>query len=253
MNRIAFLRQLVGSGLLVTAAPTKLLSRSTTALPLYEGFVAGFQYYQGPEYIDQMAPGQPLDLVREPDNRFDDRAIAVYWESHKIGFLARLDNPLFATMIDQGVLLEARILQTSPTAPHWQKCRMGVSLLYPHQLLRSPAMSSPAPPASPETRPEPFYDNALPTLQTLVRDMPRIGDPDYIWADWRWQLSTYLESNPDLMTLETLVEQLHTQCNGSIDALLSVVDTIEKSIHQTADAPLQTLLRLLRNGARLAP
>jgi|GEM_PF-5219400 len=55
-----------------------LPSFAALAVPLFNCAVAGFQYYDGLRCIPTIRPGDRLDLVREPDNPHDEKAIAVY-------------------------------------------------------------------------------------------------------------------------------------------------------------------------------
>lgn len=41
--------------------------------------IAGFQYYQGEKIWQQLAIGQPLQQIREADNKYDDHAVIVEW------------------------------------------------------------------------------------------------------------------------------------------------------------------------------
>jgi hypothetical protein len=47
--------------------------------------LAGFQYHGGEALWLQLAVGQSLQLMRETDNRYDDRAVRVEWEGRKLG------------------------------------------------------------------------------------------------------------------------------------------------------------------------
>lgn len=47
-------------------------------------------------------PGDPVELLREPDNKFDANAILVLWGNEDIGYLPRDDAALVAPHIDAG-------------------------------------------------------------------------------------------------------------------------------------------------------
>lgn len=47
--------------------------------------ITGMNFYQNGAIL---TPGKPLELVKEPDNKFDKDAIAVYGDGKKIGFVA---------------------------------------------------------------------------------------------------------------------------------------------------------------------
>jgi hypothetical protein len=51
--------------------------------------LAGFQFYAGSALWDEMKAGDPLVLVREPDNSHDAGAVRVEWRGRKLGYLPR--------------------------------------------------------------------------------------------------------------------------------------------------------------------
>ena len=69
--------------------------------------LAGLQYYiEGEEdqkRIDELKPGAELQLYREPDNEYDEWAIAVYiTDDDKLGYISRFKNETIARMMDAG-------------------------------------------------------------------------------------------------------------------------------------------------------
>ena len=68
-------------------------SRKTPAVsavstpPVFRGYVAGFQFHDGPEVVGQMTPGDDITLVREPANRHDANAIRIDYRGRKIGYV----------------------------------------------------------------------------------------------------------------------------------------------------------------------
>jgi len=110
MSRRAFLKSLtalVGGFALPAIAHAKpILSTSKT---LQRSPVAGFQHHQGEVLWPQLSVGQPLQPVREPDNRYDDRAVRVEWQGRKLGYIPRLDNAAVSQLMDRGERLDAEI------------------------------------------------------------------------------------------------------------------------------------------------
>jgi CpXC protein/HIRAN domain len=72
-------------------------------------FVAGFPYHAGPKLIDRLNVGDLLRLVREHDNPHDTRAVAIYYEDDRIGYVPRSQNHDIAAQLDQGKRLGCRI------------------------------------------------------------------------------------------------------------------------------------------------
>ena len=73
------------------------------------GTVMGFRYYDGMAVWPELRAGQMLTLVRESDNPHDRQAIRVEWQSHKLGYVPRVDNVDLARLMDNGAAVEARI------------------------------------------------------------------------------------------------------------------------------------------------
>jgi HIRAN domain len=72
-------------------------------------FVAGFPYHGGPALIDWLKVGDLLRLVREPENPHDGRAVAIYYDDDRIGYVPRSQNHEIADQLDRGKRLDCRI------------------------------------------------------------------------------------------------------------------------------------------------
>lgn len=83
--------------------------------------VAGFQYHAGPRLIDRLAPGQPLALVREPDNPHDPLAVRLEWQGEKLGYVPRPLNAEIARRLGAGERLTARIADIELEAEPWRQ------------------------------------------------------------------------------------------------------------------------------------
>ena len=69
--------------------------------------IAGAQFHIESEEeqaaLDLLVPGTELLLYREPENKYDEWAIAVYLtENDKIGFISRFKNETIARLMDAG-------------------------------------------------------------------------------------------------------------------------------------------------------
>ena len=69
--------------------------------------IAGVQFHIESEEeqaaLDSLVPGTELLLYREPENEYDEWAIAVYLtEEDKIGFISRFKNETIARLMDAG-------------------------------------------------------------------------------------------------------------------------------------------------------
>lgn len=77
---------------------------------LLETHVAGLAHYQVESVSDQLLPGAPLLLQREPGNEHDALAIEVLTPARiKLGYVPQNRNPILARLMDAGKLLVADI------------------------------------------------------------------------------------------------------------------------------------------------
>jgi hypothetical protein len=71
--------------------------------------LAGYRYAEAAEVWPHLATGEPLDLVREPDNPHDANAVRVEWRGRKLGYVPRSENGALAWAMDRGESLRARV------------------------------------------------------------------------------------------------------------------------------------------------
>lgn len=69
--------------------------------------IAGLQYHiesdEEQQRIDALTPGTELKLFREPDNEYDEWAIAVYiTDDDRLGYISRFKNETIARLMDAG-------------------------------------------------------------------------------------------------------------------------------------------------------
>ena len=88
--------------------------------------LAGFQFYSGKVVSSEMKVGDPLTLVREPDNPYDPNAVRVEWRGEKLGYVPRADNADLARHLDRGTKVEARISLLTEERNPWQRIRFDV-------------------------------------------------------------------------------------------------------------------------------
>lgn len=93
---------------------------------LQDSPLAGFQYHEGRTLWSQMAVGDELTLVREPDNPHDARAVRVEWRGHKIGYVPRRENADVARLMDGGQALAARIVRLAEVRDPWSRVRFEI-------------------------------------------------------------------------------------------------------------------------------
>ncbi|MBF0614174.1 MAG: HIRAN protein [Magnetococcales bacterium] len=99
-----------------------------TEVPIQISAVAGFQYHAGTQVWSSLEVGHLLTLQRETDNRYDQKAIVVLWNQHKLGYVPRTDNVTLAQMMDRGIPLQARIVKLTQSADPWKRIGMEIRM-----------------------------------------------------------------------------------------------------------------------------
>jgi hypothetical protein len=117
----AVLRALLRSALIGLLLLPGLAQAAGVRILVQSSPLAGFQYHAGTVLWEQMQVGAPLDLIREPDNPHDPRAVRIDWQGHKLGYLPRKENAAVAAAIDSGERVEARIARLLEHKNPWQR------------------------------------------------------------------------------------------------------------------------------------
>ena len=104
----------ISLALWLTAAQAESVRLLVQSSPL-----AGSQYYAVGEFWREMQVGDPLTLIREPDNRHDRNAIRVEWRGHQLGYVPRAGNRVIAAAFDAGDKLTARVSSVSDNKNPW--------------------------------------------------------------------------------------------------------------------------------------
>jgi len=127
-SRRSFIKSVLGLGLLPFATKAKSLTdaKQTPTILLQHSPIAGFQYYEGENIWPQMKVADALILQREPQNRYDTHAIAVYWQQSKFGYIPRRENRTLAQMLDRGQTLNAQIQQLKNEAAPWGRVKIAI-------------------------------------------------------------------------------------------------------------------------------
>ena len=88
--------------------------------------IAGLQHYRGDDLAELIKEGDPLKLLRQPDNTHDENAIIVMWHNNKIGYIPRALAKDIGRQIDSGVTITANIAELKPVkfGRKWIKIRI---------------------------------------------------------------------------------------------------------------------------------
>jgi len=91
---------------------TKEIDKKATkgrSVCIYLGHLSGTGYYDYCDARHLLSPGTPLELRREPKNRYDCHAVAVDLGPHKLGYIPRTENHVIARMMDAGVAMQLKV------------------------------------------------------------------------------------------------------------------------------------------------
>lgn len=97
---------------------------------LLQSFVRGFRFYDGSKMINNMKEGDMLQLVREPQNPQDTKAIALHFNQQKIGYIPKEDNEILSRLLDADLIrLQAEITHLQVEAKAWENVSISVYVL----------------------------------------------------------------------------------------------------------------------------
>jgi hypothetical protein len=85
------------------------MTEPSVRLLVQSSALAGFRYAEAAAVWPDLATGDALELVREPDNPHDANAVVVLWRGHKLGYVPQRENAALAWGLDRGTPLRARI------------------------------------------------------------------------------------------------------------------------------------------------
>jgi hypothetical protein len=98
--------------------------------------IAGWQYYNGEELIDEIheqtwgTEKPPVQLQPEPTNTYDEYAVSVYWRGTKLGYVPRTHNEEIAVLLALGRELDARIMEVGSRRPNgWRPVQVWVEIV----------------------------------------------------------------------------------------------------------------------------
>jgi hypothetical protein len=96
-------------GIALALALAALAHAQTVKLLVQSSPLAGFRYAEASAVWADLRLGDPLALVREPDNPHDRNAVRVEWRGRKLGYVPRAENAALAWAMDRGETVTARI------------------------------------------------------------------------------------------------------------------------------------------------
>lgn len=127
MQRRLFLQRLTALTGMALVVPL-VKAQPARRIELQRSPLAGFQYHQGAVLWPLLRLGATLELAREPDNPFDDRAVRLDFRGDKLGYVPRRDNAAVSHLLDQHRPLGAEIVALRNSADPWERIQVAVFL-----------------------------------------------------------------------------------------------------------------------------
>lgn len=84
-------------------------SAQSVQLLVQDSPLAGYRYGEAATVWDQLAHGDALTLVAEPENPHDAGAVRVEWRGRRLGYVPRRENAALGWALARGMPLRARI------------------------------------------------------------------------------------------------------------------------------------------------
>ncbi|MDL2257959.1 HIRAN domain-containing protein [Eubacteriales bacterium OttesenSCG-928-K08] len=97
---------------------------------LMDCHIAGFNYYDGLDVIEELKLGTTITLKSEPENLYDQEAVAIYYGKAKLGYIPQAKNRTLSNLIyfGHGDILEARVNYNNPQAHAESQFRIVIKL-----------------------------------------------------------------------------------------------------------------------------
>jgi hypothetical protein len=121
MNRLGFIKRLVGFVAGSALVKPDIIS-SRPKNKIYSAYVKGYKHYDGHKIIHNLQVGSSLQMVPEPNNPFDDCAIAIYSGAYKLGYFPKEDNVVLSSLIaSKHGSFEVIVDEVNRDGVYWEK------------------------------------------------------------------------------------------------------------------------------------
>lgn len=111
-----------------TAVSDRVQITANRSIELQRSPIAGFQYHQGESIWADLQVGDRLRLVRESENAYDERAVRVEWQTHKLGYVPRHENAAVCHLLDRGESVTADIAALKLSNDPWERIEFTIYL-----------------------------------------------------------------------------------------------------------------------------
>ena len=77
--------------------------------------------------IEDLKEDDELDLICEPDNKFDPNAIRIEFEDTMLGYVPKKFSAEVSAALEVGHDLECKITKLTPSAKPWEQCEVTIT------------------------------------------------------------------------------------------------------------------------------
>lgn len=112
----------------ILAKPESVAPPPVKYYDIDEFHVAGFQFHDGENVIDDIRPGERFTLRPEPDNPYDSRAVEILRGPDKLGYVPRKYNRHIFRLLRQGARLHAEAMTVHPDEDPWRMLEVRIRL-----------------------------------------------------------------------------------------------------------------------------
>jgi len=89
-----------------------------------EFFVAGVKFHEYKNVLNSMSKGNTLQLIPEPENKFDPNAVKIYFDNGDkagfIGYVPKKFSSEVSALLEVGIELECTLTEFAPLAKTWE-------------------------------------------------------------------------------------------------------------------------------------
>jgi len=94
--------------------------KECTKIVVYNKFyIAGYQYYKGSSLALRVE--DILQMKRERNNKYDIKAIALFFRGVKVGFVPQRENGIISSLLDQDIKIYAHVIKVDCSRPTWER------------------------------------------------------------------------------------------------------------------------------------
>ncbi len=91
-------------------------------------FIAGVQHHQYKEVLDELGEVEFLDLVPDPENKFDPNAVKIMYGEVMLGFVPQKFSADVSAMLELGPV-DCEITLFNPTAKPWEMIEVTIKMV----------------------------------------------------------------------------------------------------------------------------